>query len=150
MKNWAFDAYMIRRIVAHCKKREEIFLYLLFGFLTTLVNYLVYLPLLNAGTVAAALASVVAWCVAVIFAFVTNKNFVFKSKNWSCAIVVPEFFSFSAARVISLIVESVIIYITVDLLAYNGVYMKIATSIIVVILNYIASKMMVFNKKRGG
>lgn len=119
-------------------------LYLVFGVLTTLVNYLVYLPLHNGTTMLAALANVIACCAAVIFAYLTNKPFVFKSKDWSAKTVLPEAGKFVAARIGSMIVETLMIYLTVDILRWNGNYMKIITSILVVLLNYIASKFVVF------
>ena len=135
---------MFRKISVVLKKYDEVLLYLIFGFLTTVVNYLVYLPLHNATTMLAAFANIIAWVIAVIFAYLTNKPFVFKSKDWSMKTVLPEAGKFVIARIGSLVVETGIIYITVDIMCCNGIYMKIVTSILVVILNYVASKLIVF------
>ena len=138
---------MCKKLWNWAKKREEILLYLIFGFLTTVVNYLVYLPLYNATTLLASLSNVIAWCAAVVFAYLTNKPFVFKSYDWSIKTVLPESIKFVTARIASLLIETAIIYITVDLLTWNGNYMKIITSVLVVIINYIASKVIVFRKR---
>lgn len=140
---------MRKKFVDLLKKYEEILLYLVFGFLTTVINYLVYLPLHNATTMLAAFANVIAWCAAVVFAYLTNKPFVFKSRDWTMNTVLPEAGKFIAARIASLVIETVIIFITVDVMSWNGNYMKIITSVLVVIINYVASKLVVFNKKRG-
>ena len=138
---------MCKKLWNWAKKHEEILLYLIFGFLTTVVNYLVFLPLYNATTLLASLANVIAWCAAVVFAYLTNKPFVFKSYDWSIKSVLPESIKFVTARIASLLIETAIIYITVDLLTWNGNYMKIITSVLVVIINYIASKLIVFRKR---
>lgn len=138
---------MCKKLWNWAKKHEEILLYLIFGFLTTVVNYLVYLPLYNATTLLASLSNVIAWCAAVVFAYLTNKPFVFKSYDWSIKTVLPESIKFVTARIASLLIETAIIYITVDLLTWNGNYMKIITSVLVVIINYIASKVIVFRKR---
>lgn len=138
---------MCKKLWNWAKKHEEILLYLIFGFLTTVVNYLVYFPLYNATTLLASLANVIAWCAAVVFAYLTNKPFVFKSYDWSIKTVLPESIKFVTARIASLLIETAIIYITVDLLTWNGNYMKIITSVLVVIINYIASKVIVFRKR---
>lgn len=122
-------------------------MYLVFGVLTTVVNFLVYLPLHNATPLLASVANVIAWVAAVAFAFFTNKPFVFKSNDWSSKIVIPELSKFVGARIGSLIVETLIILLTVDILSWNGNYMKIATSVVVVIMNYVTSKLIVFRNK---
>ena len=116
----------------------------MFGFLTTVVNFLVYFPLHNDTTMLAAFANVIAWSAAVIFAFLTNKPFVFKSKDWSLRTVFAEASKFTAARLGSLVIETGIIYLAVDIMRLDGNIIKIITSIIVVILNYLASKLLVF------
>lgn len=139
---------MRNRILLFWDKYREALLYLLFGFLTTVVNYLVYLPLHSGATMLASVANVIAWIAAVIFAFFTNKPFVFKSVDWSFGTVVPEFVKFVGARLGSLAVETLILLVCVDLLAWNGILIKLVTSVLVVVLNYITSKLMVFRKDR--
>ena len=125
----------------------DILAYLVFGVLTTVVNYLVYLPCYNWLMLPAVVSNVMAWVVAVAFAYVTNKPFVFRSHDWSAKTVVPELTKFVGTRVASGGMESAIIWIAVDLLGGNGNLWKLLTSVLVVVLNYIGSKLLVFRKK---
>ena len=84
---------------------------------------------------------------AVLFAFLTNKPFVFKSYDWSAKTVIPELTKFVGCRVGSGAVETLIIFLTVDLFGWNGNIWKLVTSVLVIILNYIGSKLLVFRKK---
>lgn len=127
-------------------KHKDFVVYLLLGALTTLVNFLVYFPLLNICNLSAAIANVVAWLISVLFAFLTNKPFAFKSKDWSMEVLIPEFAKFIGCRIGSGIIETLFLMLTVDLLMWNGNIMKILISIFVVVTNYIASKYFVFRK----
>ena len=128
------------------RKHYDILAYLFFGVLTTVVNYVVYLPCYNLLHLSAAFSNVIAWVAAVAFAYLTNKPFVFKSCDWSAKTVIPELTKFVGSRIVSGALETVIIFITVDLLLWNGNVMKLVTSVLVVILNYVASKLLVFKK----
>ena len=125
----------------------EVLSYLIFGVLTTIVNYLVYLPVYNLLGLSAALSNAIAWVVAVAFAYLTNKPFVFKSHDWSAKTGIPELTKFVGCRVASGAAETLILLVTVDLLHWNGNIWKIVTSVLVVVMNYIASKLVVFKKK---
>ena len=129
------------------QKYYDIVVYLVFGVLTTAVNYLVYLPCYNLLGLPAVVSNVIAWVMAVAFAYVTNKPFVFRSHDWSAKTVIPELSKFVGTRVASGGLESAIIWVTVDILGWNGNIWKLATSILVVVLNYVGSKLLVFRKK---
>ena len=146
-KNPPEERNMIHKLKELFVKYWEILSYLIFGVLTTVVNYLVYLPVYNLLGWSAALSNAVAWVVAVAFAFVTNKPFVFKSYDWSAKTVIPELTKFVGCRVASGAAETLILLVTVDLLHWNGNLWKLLTSVLVVVLNYIASKLVVFKKK---
>lgn len=137
----------MKKLFSLIKKYEEILSYLFFGGLTTLVNYIVYLPCYNLLHLSGALSNAIAWVAAVAFAYITNKPFVFKSHDWSAKTVIPELTKFVGCRVGSGLAETVIIFIAVDLLAMNGNIVKLLTSVLVVVLNYVASKLVVFRKK---
>lgn len=139
MVNW------IRNMIT---KHWDIFIYLVFGVLTTLVNYLVYIPLYNIVGLSATISNAIAWAVAVLFAYATNKPFVFRSHDWSLKTVLPEFGKFIGCRVGSGAAETIIIFVCVDLLGWNGNIWKLITSVLVVILNYIGSKLFVFTKHK--
>ena len=137
----------MRKLKEWIDKHWDIFSYLIFGVLTTVVNYIVYLPLLNILQLSAALSNVIAWAAAVAFAYVTNKPFVFKSHDWSLRTVIPELSKFVSCRVASGAMETAIIFVAVDMLGWNGNIWKLITSVLVVVLNYVGSKLLVFRKK---
>ena len=137
---------MVQKIKNLVQKHRDILSYLFFGGLTTVVNYLVYLPCYNLLNLSAAASNAIAWAVAVAFAYLTNKPFVFRSHDWSLKTVVPELTKFVTCRIGSGLLETGILFLCVDLLAWNGNVWKLITSVLVVILNYIASKLLVFKK----
>ncbi len=137
---------MLQKIRALVEKYWDIVTYLIFGVLTTVVNYLVYLPIYNLLGASAAVSNAIAWVAAVAFAFLTNKPFVFKSHDWSAKTVLPELSKFVGCRVASGVLETLILLLAVDILGWNGNIWKIITSVLVVILNYVASKLLVFRK----
>ena len=137
----------MKKIKALIVQYWEVLSYLIFGVLTTVVNYLVYLPVYNLLGLSAALSNAIAWVVAVAFAYLTNKPFVFKSHDWSAKTVIPELTKFVGCRVASGAAETLILLVTVDILCWNGNIWKLVTSVLVVILNYFASKLVVFRKK---
>ena len=128
------------------KEHWDMVIYLVFGVLTTVVNYLVYLPLYNIVGLSATVSNVIAWAAAVAFAYLTNKPFVFRSHDWSLGTVIPELGKFVSCRLASGAMETAIIFLTVDLLGWNGNIWKLVTSVLVVIFNYFASKLLVFRK----
>ena len=136
----------MKKIFALLKKYEEIISYLFFGGLTTVVNYAVYLPCYNLLGISGAVSNVIAWVFAVAFAFVTNKPFVFRSHDWSRKTLIPELTKFVSCRIASGAAESLILLVTVDILHWNGNLWKLLTSVLVVVLNYIGSKLLVFRK----
>jgi putative flippase GtrA len=137
---------MVQKIKNLVQKHWDILSYLFFGGLTTVVNYLVYLPCYNLFSLSAAVSNAIAWAVAVAFAYLTNKPFVFRSHDWSMKTVIPELTKFVTCRIGSGLLETGILFLCVDLLAWNGNVWKLITSVLVVILNYIASKLLVFKK----
>lgn len=131
------------------EKYWDILSYLFFGVLTTVVNYLVYLPCFNYLGLSAAVSNGISWVAAVAFAYLTNKPFVFKSMDWSMKTVIPELTKFVGCRVASGVGETLILFLTVDLMGWNGNIWKLVTSVLVVIVNYVASKLVVFRKGKS-
>jgi len=138
---------MKEKLIAFVKEHIDVVTYLVFGVLTTVVNYLVYLPCLNWLHLPASVSNCIAWVVAVVFAFVTNKPFVFQSHDWSMEVVLPELSKFVATRLTSGLLETAILFISVDLLHGNGNIWKLITQVLVIIINYVGSKLLVFRKK---
>ena len=139
---------------AWIKKHKEVVLYVVFGGLTTLVNYLVFYPLVNIPGMQdnvswwTRVVNVIAWVAAVAFAYVTNKFFVFQSKDKSGKTVLREIVSFVGARVASLLIEEAILALFVTLLHFNENLIKLIASVGTVIINYFFSKFVIFKKKK--
>lgn len=137
---------MFEKIRALVMKHWDMVSYLFFGVLTTVVNYLVYLPLYNLAGISAAVSNIIAWVAAVAFAYVTNKPFVFKSHDWSMKTVLPELGKFVGCRAASGGLETALVFLTVDVCGWDGNIWKLIISVVVVILNYVSSKLLVFRK----
>lgn len=130
------------------EKYWDVITYLFFGVLTTAVDYLVSFVCHYGVGISPTVSTVIAWAVAVIFAYLTNKSWVFHSRDWSAKIILPEFAKFVGSRVFSGVLVTVSIKVTVEILGWNFPLMKIVTSVLNIILNYIASKLLVFTKKK--
>ena len=137
---------MIQKIRILLEKYREVISYLFFGVLTTAVNFIVYLPVYNILGLSASVSNMIAWVVAVVFAYFVNKIYVFRSLDWSRKTVIPELTKFVAARVLSGVLETGILLVTVDILGWNGNIWKFVTQVLVVISNYVFSKLIVFRK----
>lgn len=137
---------MVQKIKNLVQKHWDILSYLFFGGLTTVVNYVVYLPCYHWFGFSAAASNAIAWVAAVAFAYLTNKPFVFKNHDWTAKAVLPELAKFVSCRVGSGLLETAILFVCVDLLQWNGTIWKLITSVLVVVINYVASKLLVFKK----
>ena len=136
----------MEKLKALLVRYRDVIVYLVFGVLTTAVNYLVYLPCYNVLGLSGSISNAIAWGAAVAFAYLTNKPFVFQSHDWSAKTVIPELTKFVGCRLGSGVLETAIIFLTVDWLGWNGNVMKLLTSVLVVVLNYFGSKLLVFKK----
>lgn len=134
-----------------CKKQyskyKEIINYLIFGVLTTAVNFVVYILMTKAINVNEVLSNAIAWIVSVIFAYITNKIYVFESKTSNLKEIIKEFSSFVACRLFSGILDIGSFYLFVTILGWNDIISKVIISVLVVILNYVFSKIFIFKKK---
>ncbi len=136
----------MKKIKSFYLRHKAFFVYIFFGILTSFVDYLVYIPLHNFLHFSATVSNVIAWANAVLFAFLTNKAFVFKSNDWSAQIVFPEFWKFSVCRITSGLLETAFLFVMVDILSFDGNIMKLIISFTAALLNYIGSKLFAFKK----
>lgn len=141
---------MIEKIKALCKKYEEIIVYLIVGVLTTIVSWsacwICEVTILDPDIEwQNAAINTISWVAGVLFGYVTNRKFVFKSTNPNIG---KELAQFAGARVSTLILDIVIMYVTVNMIHMNYWVAKIfISSVLVMIANYIFSKLFVFKKK---
>lgn len=130
----------------YLQKYRETILYLVFGVLSTLVNIVSYLFCTRELNINFLEANAIAWIAAVLFAYVTNKLFVFESKNINIVFLIKEFTAFVSCRLLSGIIEMVLMYIMINVISIDDFIVKITTNIVVVILNFIFSKLIIFKK----
>ena len=145
------------------KRHKEMIMYFVFGVATTLVNLIAFYCLgLVGGSAdhAYLIHNIIAWLVAVIFAYITNKLFVFESRSWKTKVLLKELCEFFGARIFSLGIEEIGLWLFVDLLNFGHIsytvagfcltgelVAKLALAVIVVVLNYFFSKFIIFKKK---
>ena len=134
---------MIRNLLI---KYKELILYVFWGTATTAVNYCAYFLFTKAFHMHYVPANVLAWLIAVLFAFWSNKSFVFESKSWAPQVVLPELGKFTGARVFSGALETGLLWLCVDILHFPDDIIKILAGILVIILNYVFSKLFIFRK----
>ena len=126
--------------------KEGLF-YVIFGALTTvvsIVSYIIFLKLLNDN---ALLANVISWIFAVSFAYITNRIWVFQSRNHGFREILKEIVSFFLGRVATLLLEEVILYVGINMLGIDKILIKLIAQVLVLIGNYVISKFMVFSQK---
>ena len=127
-------------------KYKSLIMYVIFGALTTVVNFSAYFLFYGVLNFSNVMSSVLAWFFAVSFAFVTNKLFVFESRSFDAKILFREIPAFFGCRLGTGILDVAIMFVAVDLLNFNALSSKITSDIIVNVLNYVASKVIIFRK----
>ena len=137
---------MLRKLMELLKKYRELLLYGIFGVVTTVVNVVVYWLCYERCGVGSDSSVVIAWIVAVLVAFVTNKLWVFDSKSWAPRVALPEALNFFGFRLGTGVLELVLMHVLVTMLGLPGTLMKLSVNVIVIILNYIASKLVIFRR----
>ena len=132
-----------------CEKlwnNTELVTYLFAGVATTVVNYVVYFIATRWLSMGVMAGTWTAWVIAVAFGYVVNKAFVFHTHCENTAALLKEAVSFFAMRLVSLGMETVLMFVTVELLGMNDLVMKLLTNIVVIIANYVFSKLLIFKK----
>jgi len=125
----------------------ELISYLFVGLATTVVNYLVYWFATRVLGMTVMPGTWTAWILAVIFGYWANKTFVFKTHCADMSALIKEAMSFFSMRLVSLGAETLLMYLTVEILHFNDLAMKLIINLVVIILNYVFSKLFVFRKK---
>ena len=129
-------------------KYKEIISYLFFGGCTTIVNFVSYYIPARIFGIDEIVSNVIAWCVSVLFAYVTNKIFVFSSKTESIKQTIKELASFVFARLFTGALCDVGLFaLMIHVLNINDIVSKITTQVLVVVLNYVLSKLVIFKNK---
>ena len=146
IKYYYVDLFVVMYVKELYQKYKEIINYLIFGILTTLISLIVYymlsLTILNPNvSVELQIANLFSWIAGVLFAYFTNRAFVFNSKNEN---KFKEFITFTGARVSTLLLDMIILFVTI--LKGNDKIVKLVSQILVIVGNYLLSKLIVFKK----
>ena len=141
---------MIKKCLKIYKKNEEIINYLIVGGLTTLLSLIVYYICVHTFLDAnngfeLQIANIISWIAGVTFAYVTNRIFVFKSKEKN---ILKECASFVGSRIITLLLDMLIMFLFVTVFKIDDLIAKIISQIVVIVGNYIISKLFVFKNKK--
>ncbi len=138
-----FSSFLLLLYDHLSNKMKEIINYIIIGFLTTIVSVVSYfvLRLLIANYI---VCTILSWIISVMFAYVTNRIFVFHSNNTN---IIIEFITFVSARIITLLMELLFMFVFVNLLSINDRISKIIVQFVILVFNYIFSKLFVFKRK---
>ena len=137
------------RISELLQRYKSQLLYLFFGGCTTLVNIIVYGACAHLANLSTTLSTVIAWVVSVLFAYLTNRTWVFESRARSASDVLREMGYFFLCRLATGVLDLAIMYICVDRLGLPDMPVKVLSNVLVIILNYAASKLIVFSQKES-
>lgn len=134
-------------ILELAKKYRSFILYAVFGVFTTIVNLVVYHLCYYEAGMSNLLSNVFAWVMAVTFAYLTNKSWVFESKSWSWSVLRVEVPAFVSCRLATGFMDLAIMYFSVDILGWHAMLMKFLSNVLVILLNYVFSKLVIFKKR---
>ena len=134
----------MKKIIELYKKYEEVIKNLIVGGMTTLVSILIYALCTKCFHINYMVSNVISWIASVLFAYVFNRIFVFKSKNDNIFVEIYQFFKY---RIFSFLIEIFLMYVFVELINIDDMISKVIVQIIVIILNYVFSKLFVFKKE---
>jgi len=137
---------MIKKCLSLYKKNEEIINYLIVGGFTTIVSLGSFALLIRVLNINYLFANIVSWILAVLFAYFTNKIFVFKSKRDKFIDNLKEMGSFFSSRIFTLIIDYALMILFIELFKIDEVISKLIVQIFILILNYVLSKIVVFKK----
>ena len=138
----------MKKLAELLQKYRAFIAYAVFGVLTTLVNMAAYWLFYDVLGVPNVPSTAVAWLFAVLFAFITNKLWVFESKSFDKKTLLHELWTFFTCRILTGVLDIGIMYVAVDLLHGNELLWKLISNVLVILLNYAASKLVIFTKKK--
>ena len=131
------------------KAHKEVLMYLFFGVLTTVVSIASYAVANAVFGINELIANVISWILAVTFAFFTNRTWVFDAGKGGTADFIRQMLSFYGGRLFTLLVEEVLLFVFITVLKLNSIGVKVGAQFVIVVLNYVISKLVVFKKKKG-
>lgn len=136
--NLAWDMY---------RKYQEAIDYLFWGGVAFVLSMVLFYIFANMMMIEEQIANVITWIICVIFTYFTNRTFVFKSKTIGIKAITKEFTEFTTARLATLVLENAVLFICIDLLLWHNMIAKLIGQFLVIVSNYILSKLWIFKKK---
>lgn len=130
------------------KKYLSIVLYLFFGICTTIVNVFAYWLFSRSLKMDILPSAIISWFLAVLFAYITNRKWVFRSDAKKHETILKEMISFFSCRLTTGVIDWLCMICFVNILAWNDMIVKSATNVLVIFLNYVASKLIIFREER--
>lgn len=128
------------------ESRYAILMYLVMGGITTVINIVSFWLCYSLMEINYSIATVIAWVLSVLFAYISNKLYVFESKNMSVNTLIREIVSFIGFRLLSLLMDLLVMYICVSIISINPLVAKVLANIVVLVVNYAFSKWFIFKK----
>ena len=128
------------------KKHKGLILYAFFGVATTIVNIVAYYMCAHWFSLSTVISTCIAWVIAVLFAYITNRIWVFESQAHDKKKIIKEIISFFTCRLLTGFLDVGIMWLFVDKLKFNDIIIKTISNILVIVINYIASKLIIFKK----
>ena len=138
----------LKKLANLYRNHLEVMRYLIFGALTTVINIVAYWICFNKLGIPNLISNIIAWFLSVAVAYITNRGYVFHSEASNFKAICVEILLFFASRLLTLGIDEGIMFISVDKWHWNALLMKIISNVIVIILNFVFSKILIFRKKK--
>ncbi|MDY4066144.1 GtrA family protein [Bullifex sp.] len=129
------------------KKYRDFFVYIVFGFQATILNALLYMIFYQKFMISNVISTIIAWTITLVFAFFTNKFFVYKSTERRVKYIFVEFINFFLCRLLSGVLDVIFMFISVDLLNLLPLLMKFIAALGVGLINYFGGKLFIFKSR---
>lgn len=136
---------ILKSMLIFCKKHKEIFMYLFFGGLGVSINIILF-AVIDKWGVNELINNAICWIVCVMFQFFTNRTWVFDVSVSSRLEYIKQMGSFVTGRLLTLILEEILLAVFITWLGFNIMYVKLSAQVVVIVLNYIISKLIVFKR----
>lgn len=131
------------------RKYREGIDYLFWGGIAFVLSMVLFYVFANMLMIDEQISNIITWVICVIFTYITNRTFVFRSKSSGMKAITKEFIDFTSARLATLILENIVLFICIDLLTWHNMVAKLIGQFLVIVSNYILSKLWIFKKKEN-
>lgn len=128
------------------KKHKEVLLYLFFGGLAFIVSIVSFYLLIKYTAMNELVANIISWIITVTFAYITNRIWVFDAATNDGKELLAQIWKFYSGRIVTLVIEELILLVFITWLGMNNMVVKIFAQVVVIVLNYVISKLFVFKK----